>query len=100
MRKYATGHARVICSQTQIGWDHLFREKMSVEWIDLQEQYMRDQGIDKVGYIWGATIVECFLKNVVTVWKTQNEDVHGKTKTEKQQKRKQKLAEQIRELQK
>ena len=48
----------------------------------------------------GAAIVECFLKNMVEVWEIRNEDVHGKTKTEKQHKRKQKLAEQIRELQK
>ena len=57
--KYVTGHVLVICSQTQIGWDYLFRGNMSVEWMDLQEQYMRNQGIDKAGYVWGATIVEC-----------------------------------------
>ena len=73
---------------------------MSVEWMDLQEHYMRNQGIDKAGYIWGAAIVECFLKNVAEVWDTRNEDVHGKNKTEKQHRRKQKLAEQIRDLQK
>ena len=37
---------------------------------------------------------------MLEVWETRNEDVHGKTKSEKQHKRKQKLAEQIRELQK
>ena len=37
---------------------------------------------------------------MVEVWETRNEDVHGKTKTEKQHKRKLKLADQIRELQK
>ena len=73
---------------------------MSVEWMDLQEHYMRNQGIDKAGYIWGAAIVECFLKNVAEVWDTRNEDVHGKNKTEKQHRRKQKLAKQMRDLQK
>ena len=89
--KYATGHARVICSQKQIELDNLFRGKMSVEWMYLQEQYMRNQGTDKAGYVWGAAIVEYFLNNMVEVLETRNEDVHGKTKTEKQHKRKQKL---------
>ena len=43
--------------------------------------------------------MECFLKKMMEVWETRNENVHGKAKTEKQHKRKQKLAEQIRELQ-
>jgi len=54
--KYATGHARVICSQKQIELDNLFRGKMSVEWMYLQEQYMRNQGIDRAGYVCGAAI--------------------------------------------
>ena len=66
---------------------------MSVEWMNLQDQYiMTKQEKDKAGYIWDAAIVECFLKNMVDVWETRNQDVHGKNKTEKQHRRKRKLS--------
>ena len=68
---------------------------MSVEWMGLQEQYTRNQGIHKAGYIWDdAVIAECLLKKniMVEVWETRNQDVRDKKSPEKQEhRRKQKF---------
>ena len=43
-------------------------------------------------YIWGALIVETYLRMMVDLWESKNEEVHGKEEATKQQKRKDKVA--------
>ena len=43
-------------------------------------------------YIWGASIVETCLQMMIDLWEIGNEEVHGKDKATKQQKRKAKAA--------
>ena len=43
-------------------------------------------------YIWGASIVETCLRMMIDLWEMRNEEVHGKDKATKQQKRKDKAA--------
>ena len=51
-------------------------------------------------YIWGALIVETYLRMMVDLWESKNEEVHGKEEATKQQKRKDKVAISVRALHK
>ena len=53
-----------------------------------------------MGYIWGASIIETFLRMIIDLWELRNEEVHGKEEATKQQKRKAKAAISVRALHK
>ena len=46
-------------------------------------------------YVWGASIVEMTLPLMIDLSNLQNEEVHGKTANEKEQKRKHRLLKKI-----
>ena len=49
-------------------------------------------------YIWGASIVETFLRMTIDLCELRNKEVHGKENATKQQKRKTKAATSVRTL--
>ena len=98
--KYAPSHARVICSQTQIGWDQLFRGKMSVEWMGPPRTIYEKPRDRKSGIRLGRGNRRMFPPKYCGSLGDAKRGRPRKDKTEKQHKRKLKLAEQIRELQK
>ena len=51
-------------------------------------------------YIWGASIVETYLRMMIDLWEMRNKGVHGKEDVTKQQKRKAKAAISVRALHK
>ena len=78
---YPPSFKNVLLSQTDIGWKHLFHGKLSNLWFPMYES-SRTQGTQgeerkTESYIWGASIVEVFLRSHIRLWETRNHEVHG-----------------------
>ena len=88
---YPKSFRKVLLSQTDIGWKHLFHGKLSNLWFPMYES-SRTQGTQgeerkTESYVWGASIVEVFLRSHIRLWETRNHEVHGdKHTTDTQQK--------------
>ena len=50
------------------------------------------------GYVWGASIVEVILRQIIELWEQRNKDLHGRTDKEAEKLRKEKLIEKARGL--
>jgi hypothetical protein len=78
----------LVHQQNQIGWDHLFRGRMSVLWSDLQHSHVLLNPLRHVtdtGTKW-ATNVLCFLwERFFALWKSRNAVVFGSTLPESRQ---------------
>ena len=78
---YPPSFKNVLLSQTDIGWKHLFHGKLSNLWFQMYES-SRTQGTQgeerkTESYVWGASIVEVFLRSHIRLWETRNHEVHG-----------------------
>ena len=78
---YPQSFRTVLLSQTDIGWQHLFNGKLSNLWFPMYESSRTNgtQGEDRKteSYVWGASIVEVFLRGHIQLWETRNREVHG-----------------------
>ena len=81
-----------------IGWRHICNGKISQHWLEHQGNTKTSSGKVRMDYIWGASIVETCLQMMIDLWEMRNEEVHGKDKATKQQKRKDKAAIAVRAL--
>jgi hypothetical protein len=69
---YPKSFRKVLLSQTDIGWKHLFHGKLSNLWFPMYES-SRTQGTQgeerkTESYVWGASIVEVFLRSHIRLW--------------------------------
>ena len=48
--------------------------------------------------MWGALVVEVYIKNFIELWEQRNEEVHGKTEAQRQNRRLEKLCTEVRHL--
>ena len=84
-QKYPVSHRAALFEQQRIGWYHIFTGHLSQQWETLQENTAKnDKLIAK--YQWAANIVTIILKQVINLWEMRNEEVHGATKSEQQNK--------------
>ena len=80
-----------------MGWCHVFTGHLSQQWEILQENTSKnDKLIAK--HQWAANIVTVILKQVINLWEMRNEEVHGATKSEQQNKLLSKQKEKITEI--
>ena len=98
MSKYPEITHTAIRTQNEIGWRQLFNGKLAISWLTLQGRATTSTGKIREEYIWGASIVEVFLKMMIELWELRNEEVHGKEENEQQQKRKERAAILVRAL--
>ena len=107
---FETGHASLykhpekfhnaILSQGAIGWRQIFNGRISRHWLTHQGNTETSTGRVRMGYIWGASIVETCLRMMIDLWEMRKEEVYGKEEVTKQQKRKEKEAISMRDLHK
>ena len=78
---YPKSFRNVLLSQTDIGWKHLITGKLSNLWFPMYESSRTSgtQGEERKteSYVWGASIVEVFLRGHIQLWETRNREVHG-----------------------
>jgi hypothetical protein len=58
--QYLTQYSHLIGQQTQIGWRQLFNGRLSMEWLQLQEEHLHQQGLynkKTAGLLWATTIL-------------------------------------------
>jgi hypothetical protein len=66
--KYPTQYSHLIQQQTQIGWRQLFNGRLSMEWSQLQDEHLHEQGLynkKTTGLLWATTI---FLSKIWKEW--------------------------------
>ena len=81
IQSYPQSFRKVLLSQTDIGWHHLFNGKLSTLWFPRYESSRTHgtQGEERKteSYVWGASIVEMILRSHIRLWETRNSEVHG-----------------------
>ena len=89
--KYSEKFHNAIWSQVAIGWIQFFNQKIYQHWLEHQGNTKILSGKVQMDYIWGASIEETCLRMVTELWEIRNEEVRGRDKASKQQKRKAKV---------
>ena len=84
-----------ITAQNKIGWRNFFAGKISQQWLNLHDLFSNNKCKHSQSYVWGASIVETTLRLMIDLWNLRNEEVHGKTANEKEQKHKHQLLKKI-----
>ena len=72
--------------------------RISQEWLELQGSTIAENGMRREAYIWGASVVEVSIKSFIELWEQRNEEVHGKTEAQRQNRRLEKLSTEVRHL--
>ena len=75
-------HRLILAQQNDIGWDHLFLGRFSLEWGQLQDDYYarqvnRDKTKRRTGHQWQVTIIGKLWEQWFLVWDMRNADKHG-----------------------
>ena len=102
--KFPKKYHKVLFPQVNIRWNQLFMGRISQEWLRLYENsYEKPIGCTKSphyynGFVWGASIVEIILCQIIILWENQNKDIHGHTDKEAETLREEKLIEKAQEL--
>ena len=102
--KFPEKYHEALYSQNNIRWNQLFKDQISQEWLQLHKDYYKKTvGCSKSphyynGFVWGASIVEMILRQIILLWDRQNKDIHGHTNKEVETLQKEKLIEKAREF--
>ena len=95
IRNYHEDFHLAITAQNKIGWRNFFAGKISQHWLNLHDSFSNNKSKHSQSYVWGASIVETTLRLMIDLWNLRNEEVHGKTVNEREQKRKHRLLKKI-----
>ena len=74
--KYHEKYHLAINSQSEIGWRHLFKGKMSEEWQRLQGRTQMQNLQFQEPEVWAAAVVEITLRGHIEIWKERCTAVH------------------------
>lgn len=77
--KYHDKYHPAINSQSEIGWRHLFKGKISKEWQILQGRTQMQNQQFREPEVWAAGIVEISLRGNIEVWKERCASVHDES---------------------
>ena len=68
-------------AQSRIGWEQLFRGRLSKEWMSYQQHYLGDKADQKInGQTWSTSIAQLLLQQWLNLWLERNGDRHGRDK--------------------
>ena len=73
----STPYAALINEQSNIGWDHFIRGKLSGEWAQLQYSYAKQYGLLKTSEGWLITLIKLLANSSFTLWDIRNGCRHG-----------------------
>lgn len=86
-------------AQTLIGWRHFFALQMAVQCLEFLPSYFDSQNKFCEDYIWGASLVETVLHQVLELWDERNTQVKGSTAAAQEKKKRDSLGQQVLNLQ-
>ena len=74
---------KLITMQSRIGWRHLFNGRFCQEWSEIQgDYYFRERTTlptkKQTGFSWQTGLINTIWDKWHILWKSRNEDVHGK----------------------
>jgi len=65
-------------AQEAIGWTHLFKGRISKQWIDRQQDHIGNKATKKNNALnWATTVIDYFFTQWFKVWDQRNLDRHG-----------------------
>jgi hypothetical protein len=71
---------KAVSTQELIGWQHLARGRMTIEWGHSINQHLANQDKYKINAEqWGAKILSINWKYILQIWQQRNTEVHGTT---------------------
>ena len=74
-------------AQEAIGWTHLFKGRMSRQWVDRQRDYIGANSTKKKNAMnWATQVIDYFYKQWFKVWDLRNLDRHGRDHQERSNK--------------
>jgi hypothetical protein len=82
--KYPTQYSHLIRQQTQICWRQLFNGRLSMEWSQLQDEYLHQQGLHNkktTGLLWAMSILSKIWEEWTLIWTIRNQVIHGHDQT-------------------
>jgi hypothetical protein len=89
----------LIDAQNIIGWNQIFKGRFSHHWLQCQQVHIYlDPDTDsrkQSGEIWLKRILNCIWTSLWQVWLIRNDDLHGRDRQQREQKRIEKLAPRI-----
>lgn len=87
---------KAIQHQEDIGWRHFIRGRLTIEWGNIINSHIETNNIKQYNAEkWGAKLLEINWKYVLKIWRQRCEDLHGATKSEIDQLKKEKLLQEI-----
>ena len=77
----------VAAAQEAIGWDHLFKGRMSKQWVERQAEYLGATATTKNNSMtWATSVIAYFFTHWFKVWDERNLDRHGRDYQERSNK--------------
>ena len=73
----------VFNSQSKIGWPELFKGRLSKEWANRQQEFLGEFKPKKNGNTWAISVAQELLSGWHNLWKSRNEDRHGRDRQTK-----------------
>jgi hypothetical protein len=91
----------LVHQQNRIGWDQLFRGRMSLLWSELQHAHLQDnphRRVSDTGTKWVTNVLSFFWERFFVLWKSRNDVVFGATLPESRQSAVLRVMTQLRDL--
>jgi hypothetical protein len=86
---------QIVKEQNQIGWNQLFKGRFSHKWVQCQHIHTQlEPGTDSTqqsGEIWLKRVLNRLWTSTWNVWLSRNDDLHGRDRKQREQKRLEKL---------
>jgi len=98
---YTKQYRKLIRQQNELGWRQLFNGRMSTEWARIQEDFLYSTGQlgkTRSGSLWTTVIISTIWTEWTSLWKSRNEDVHGRDQSTRERVRRDRIVTKIRAL--
>lgn len=98
---YPARYTQLIRTQTEIGWDQLYKGRWSIEWRKCQDKYITQVTTtvsSTTGHMWVISIGRLIFDQWIVLWKIRNEERHGKDEQLRRQARLKILTSELQEL--
>ena len=91
----------LIADQSRIGWDQLFRGRISHRWATLQQEHLVTVGSKSkqlTGRLWAVRVIQTLWVAFFELWEARNQVVHGADLLQYKERQKTRLLSEIREI--
>jgi hypothetical protein len=92
----------LVRKQNRIGWHHILKGRLSHQWVQCQQLHIHsDPGTDSTkqsGEIWLKRVLNRLWTSLWDVWLLSNDDLHGRDRQQREQKRLEKLTPKVEAL--